>query len=124
MSNPKVTKILKKIFWTVISKKILEILLEDADLIILNTCAVREYAEERVFGEIGNLKRLKANNPDLLFAICGCMVQEETMVEHIKLNKNTDILFISSNDGATPTSFQGYNLKEVKQIRNYLIGWT
>lgn len=45
---------------------------------------------------------------------------EETMVEHIKLNKNTDILFISSNDGATPTSFQGYNLKEVKQIRNYL----
>ena len=39
--------------------------LEDADLIILNTCAVRENAEERVFGEIGNLKRLKANNPEM-----------------------------------------------------------
>ena len=57
--------------------------LEDADLILLNTCAVRENAEERVFGEIGNLKRLKSKNPNLLFGICGCMVQEEEMVEQI-----------------------------------------
>ena len=72
--------------------------LEDADLIILNTCAVRENAEERVFGEIGNLKRLKANNPDLLFAICGCMVQEETMVEQILAkHRQVDIIFGTHN---------------------------
>ena len=72
--------------------------LEDADLIILNTCAVRENAEERVFGEIGNLKRLKANNPELLFAICGCMVQEETMVEQILAkHRQVDIIFGTHN---------------------------
>lgn len=45
---------------------------------------------------------------------------EVAMIKNIRLNRNTDILFISSNDGATPTSFQGYNLDEVIKIRDYL----
>lgn len=45
---------------------------------------------------------------------------EEAMVKNIKSNINTDILFISSNDGVTPTSYQGFNLEETKEIRNYL----
>ena len=49
---------------------------EEADLIIFNTCAIRENAEMKVFGEIGRLKPLKLENPDKIFAVCGCMSQE------------------------------------------------
>jgi tRNA-2-methylthio-N6-dimethylallyladenosine synthase len=48
-----------------------------ADLIIFNTCAVREHAEMKVFGNVGALKPLKEKNPDLLVALCGCMMQQE-----------------------------------------------
>ncbi|MDD3957521.1 MAG: tRNA (N6-isopentenyl adenosine(37)-C2)-methylthiotransferase MiaB [Candidatus Izemoplasmatales bacterium] len=65
---------------------------EEADLILVNTCAVRENAENKVFGEIGRLKQYTYNNPDLIIGICGCMSQEEVVVEklmrvhpHVKL---------------------------------------
>lgn len=45
----------------------------DADVILLNTCAIRENAENKVFGEIGNLKHLKLEKPDVLIGVCGCM---------------------------------------------------
>ena len=50
---------------------------DDADLILFNTCAVREHAEDRVFGNVGALKSLKRRRPDILIAVCGCMVQQE-----------------------------------------------
>ncbi len=56
----------------------------DADLIIFNTCAVREHAEQRVFGNIGALKQYKKNNPRLIIAVCGCMVQQADMVERFR----------------------------------------
>ncbi len=56
---------------------------EDANVILLNTCAIRENAENKVFGEIGHLKPLKQNNPDLLLGVCGCMSQEESVVNKI-----------------------------------------
>lgn len=49
---------------------------EQADFILFNTCAVRENAEEKVFGEIGRLRPLKALNPELMLGLCGCMAQE------------------------------------------------
>jgi len=55
-----------------------------ADLIIFNTCAVREHAEQRVFGNIGALKKLKAKNPRLTIAVCGCMVQQKEVVEKLR----------------------------------------
>ncbi|HCB92920.1 MAG TPA: tRNA (N6-isopentenyl adenosine(37)-C2)-methylthiotransferase MiaB [Selenomonas sp.] len=50
---------------------------EDADLIIINTCCVRESAEDRVYGKIGEIKHLKRLNPELIFGITGCMAQKE-----------------------------------------------
>lgn len=50
---------------------------EDADLILFNTCAVRENAEDKVFGEIGRIRPLKYRNPELLIGLCGCMAQEQ-----------------------------------------------
>ncbi len=69
-----------------------------ADIIIFNTCAIRENAESRVFGELGRIKGLKQQNPDLLLAICGCMPQEENVVSRI-LEKypHVDIIFGTHN---------------------------
>ena len=48
----------------------------EADLVILNTCAVREHAEQRVFGNLGILTHTKKENPEQVIALCGCMAQE------------------------------------------------
>lgn len=57
---------------------------EQADVILFNTCAVREHAEQRVFGNIGALKHLKKENPDLIIGLCGCMAQQQRIVDKIK----------------------------------------
>ncbi len=57
---------------------------EQADLILFNTCAVREHAEDRVFGNVGALKSLKEANPRLIIGVCGCMAQQPTVVEKLK----------------------------------------
>ena len=54
-----------------------------ADLIIINTCAVRENAEDKVYGEVGNLKHLKAKKKDLVIAICGCMVEQPEILDRL-----------------------------------------
>ncbi len=58
--------------------------LEEADIIIYNTCAIREHAEDRVFGNVGALKTLKKNNKNLVIGLCGCMMQQEHVAEKIK----------------------------------------
>lgn len=57
---------------------------EDADLVLYNTCAVRENAELRVFGNIGALKHQKRRKPDMIIGVCGCMVQQEHIAETVK----------------------------------------
>ena len=57
---------------------------EEADLILFNTCAVREHAEERVFGNVGALKHLKRRRPELLIVLCGCMMQQSQVAERIR----------------------------------------
>ena len=57
---------------------------EEADLVILNTCAVREHAEQRVFGNLGVLTHSKKENPEQIIALCGCMAQEPRVSERVK----------------------------------------
>ncbi len=66
----------------------------EADFILYNTCCVREHAEERVFGNLGRLKKLKEQNPNLIIAVCGCMVQEPHIAERLKRNfRYVDLVF-------------------------------
>ncbi|MDN5352888.1 MAG: tRNA-2-methylthio-N6-dimethylallyladenosine synthase [Clostridiales bacterium] len=58
--------------------------MEDADLIVFNTCCVRENAELKVYGNLGRVKNLKKKNPNLILAVCGCMMQQPHVVEAIK----------------------------------------
>lgn len=55
-----------------------------ADFVLFNTCAIRENAEERVFGEIGRFEKFRKRKPSMLIGICGCMPQEEKTIKHIK----------------------------------------
>ena len=55
----------------------------EASIIIINTCAVRENAEDKVYGEIGNLKILRRKNKKLILAICGCMVEEPEILKYL-----------------------------------------
>ncbi|KAA1040352.1 tRNA (N6-isopentenyl adenosine(37)-C2)-methylthiotransferase MiaB [Macrococcus equipercicus] len=70
----------------------------EADVVLLNTCAIRENAENKVFGEIGHLKHLKLEKPDVLIGVCGCMSQEESVVNKImKSYQNVDMIFGTHN---------------------------
>ena len=55
-----------------------------ADLILFNTCAVREHAQDRVFGNVGALKHIKRSRPSVMIVLCGCMTEQEHVVEKIK----------------------------------------
>jgi tRNA-N(6)-(isopentenyl)adenosine-37 thiotransferase enzyme MiaB len=86
-----------------------------ADVILLNTCAIRENAEDKVFGELGHLKALKTEKPDLLLGVCGCMSQEESVVARI-LQKHAfvDIIFGTHNIHRLPQLLQeAYYSKEM-----------
>ncbi|MFC4617424.1 tRNA (N6-isopentenyl adenosine(37)-C2)-methylthiotransferase MiaB [Camelliibacillus cellulosilyticus] len=71
---------------------------DEADIILLNTCAIRENAENKVFGEIGNLKQLKRDKPELILGVCGCMAQEEAVVNRImQKHPHVDLIFGTHN---------------------------
>ncbi len=68
--------------------------MNEADLILFNTCAVRENAEKKLFGRVGALKNLKEKNEALLIGVCGCMVQQDGMEEKFKKSyKYVDMVF-------------------------------
>ncbi|AOT72925.1 tRNA (N6-isopentenyl adenosine(37)-C2)-methylthiotransferase MiaB [Geosporobacter ferrireducens] len=71
---------------------------EEADLIIYNTCCVRENAELKVYGNLGQLKPLKKERPDMIIAVCGCMMQQAHVVDQIKKKYNhVDLVFGTHN---------------------------
>ncbi len=70
----------------------------DADVVLLNTCAIRENAENRVFGELGHLKGMKRENPEMLIGVCGCMTQQENIVNKIlQEQQHVDMVFGTHN---------------------------
>lgn len=82
---------------------------EQADFVLYNTCTVRENANNRVYGRLGYLGKLKKSNPDMLIALCGCMMQEAEVVEKIKTSyRFVDIIFGTHNI---------FKLAELLQIR-------
>ena len=91
--------------------------IEDADIIILNTCCVRENAELKVFGKLGQLKQFKRENPELIIGICGCMMQEDHVVEEIKDKyDHVDLVFGTHNIHHFPKLLQ-----EAKQDNSPLV---
>lgn len=67
---------------------------DEADFILFNTCAVREHAEDRVWGNVGAVKKYKESNRNLILAVCGCMVQQPTAAKRfLKSYPYVDILF-------------------------------
>lgn len=56
----------------------------EADLVLYNTCAIREHAEDRIYGNVGALKNIKKDKPDMIIALCGCMMQQEKVSQKIR----------------------------------------
>ena len=69
---------------------------DEADVIILNTCCIRENADNRLYGALGNLKNLKANNPDLQIAVGGCLAQKDRELIQERA-KHVDVVFGTHN---------------------------
>jgi len=71
---------------------------QDADLLLVNTCSVRENADKRFFGVLGQLKNIKERKPDTIIAVCGCMMQQQHIVDRIKEKYSwVDIVFGTHN---------------------------
>ncbi len=86
---------------------------EEADVIVFNTCAIREGAEDRVFGNVGNLKKLKKKKKDLIIIVCGCMTQKSQTAQKLL---NT-FPFVDIVIGTFNLSKIGYYIEAVKKGR-------
>ena len=76
---------------------------ENADLVLLNTCSIRENAHNKAFGMLGRLKHVKETNPNLIIGLCGCMAQEESVIDEIlKKYKYVDFVFGTHNINRLP----------------------
>ena len=96
--------------------------MEDADLILLNTCAIRENAHNKVFGFLGRVKHLKETKPHIISGICGCMAQEESVVSEIKNKyKWVDIVFGTHNIQNLPNIINDSLIKKEQEIEVYSI---
>jgi tRNA-2-methylthio-N6-dimethylallyladenosine synthase len=87
-----------------------------ADVIIMNTCSVRENADRRFFGNLGQLKRIKEERPDVIIAVCGCMMQQQHIIDTLK-SKYTwvDLVFGTHNIHEFP-KLLGNVLDERKKV--------
>lgn len=91
--------------------------IKEADFILLNTCAIRENAEEKVFGKVGYVKSLKKTKPDLIFGICGCMAQEEVVIQRIlEKHPHIDIIFGTHNIHRLPELMQHAMFEKEKVV--------
>ena len=96
--------------------------MEDADIILLNTCAIRENAHNKMFGFLGRVKHLKEEKPEIICGICGCMAQEESVVDDIKKKyKWVDIVFGTHNLHKLPNILEESIKEKSQQIEVFSI---
>lgn len=89
----------------------------DADVAIINTCSVRENADKRFFGTLGQLKRRKKENPDFIVCVCGCMMQQQHVIDTIKTKYPwVDIIFGTHNIHQFPDLVDHALSEKKKQI--------
>ncbi len=94
--------------------------MEDADVILLNTCAIRENAHNKVFGYLGRVKHLKEAKPDVIAGLCGCMAQEEVVVSEImQKHKYLDFVFGTHNIHELPVILNNTIEAKSQQIQVY-----
>ncbi len=92
---------------------------EVSDIVIFNTCAIRENAELKIFGNIGKLKALKAENPNMIVAVCGCMVMQPHIVEKIKKSYPfVDIVFGVNSIEDLPHIVYNWYVNNKRQVSN------
>lgn len=113
---------------------------EDADVVVFNTCCIRETAEKKIYGHLGQLKKLKKKNPSLIVAVCGCMSQQENVAESIRQSYPfVDIVLGTGNlqmlgeavetvkkqrKGFVNTELCAYNEEDFRQLRtSYPNAW-
>jgi len=90
---------------------------ENANVIILNTCAVRENAEQKVYGMIGELKKLKTTDNSRLICVCGCMVQQQVCVDFVtKTFHHVDLIFGTHNITELPTMLDEVICKRIRLV--------
>lgn len=90
---------------------------KDADVAIINTCSVRENADKRFFGTLGQLKRRKKENPDFIVCVCGCMMQQQHVIDTIKAKYPwVDIIFGTHNIHQFPDLIDNALSEKKKQI--------
>jgi tRNA-2-methylthio-N6-dimethylallyladenosine synthase len=93
---------------------------EESDVIILNTCAIRENAENRIWGELGRLKAFKRRNPNLILGLAGCMPQEEYVVERVlKTYQHVDLVFGTHNIYKLPEYIEAAMFSKERVIEVY-----
>lgn len=96
--------------------------MEKSDVIILNTCAIRENAHNKVFGMIGRIKHLKETNPNIISIICGCMAQEEAVTNEIlEKYKWIDLVFGTHNIHELPKLINNVIQNRCQSIEVYSI---
>ncbi|SHG93758.1 tRNA-2-methylthio-N6-dimethylallyladenosine synthase [Anaerosphaera aminiphila DSM 21120] len=107
--SEKIEWLLEKMGYTLVED------IEDSDFVVLNTCSIRHSAEDKVYGQLGNLKPLKKRNPKLKVAVCGCMMQRNESREYVIDNfKNVDIIFGTNNIWKLPELIvRNYSTKEL-----------
>ncbi len=89
---------------------------KEADIVIINTCSVRENADKRFFGTLGQLKRKKTENPEFIVGVCGCMMQQQHVIDTIKMKYPwVDIIFGTHNIHKFPQLLSNV-LSEKKKI--------
>lgn len=90
---------------------------DDADIVIINTCSVREHADERFFGTLGQLKKIKKQRPDFIVGLCGCMMQQQHIIDRVKTKFPwVDIIFGTHNIHEFPQLINAVASEKERQI--------